>query len=87
MRQYWTLGVYLVHPGPPRYDTCRKRVTLALDLPLHHHSHISTGQRISPTSVVQVSFPSIQHIAMLTVNGSTMGEHVWVEESGVCGGE
>jgi hypothetical protein len=35
--------------------------------------------------VVKASF--LQHIAMLTANGSNMEGHVWVEQSGVCGGE
>jgi hypothetical protein len=53
-----------------------------------NHSQVSTRQRVSPSSVVQAFFPSLQHIAVLiSTNGSTMGEGVWVEESGARGGK
>jgi hypothetical protein len=42
---------------------------------------------LSPSSLVQTSFPRLQYIAMLTINALNMEERVWVEGSGVCEGE
>jgi len=43
------------------------------------------SQQVTPSSVVKAPF--LRHATMLTINGSNVGDHVWVDESGVCGCE
>ena len=43
------------------------------------------SRQATSSSVVQASF--LQHASMLSIDGSNVGEHVWVEENSVCGGE
>jgi hypothetical protein len=49
------------------------------------HSHGNNSGQVTTSSVVKASF--LQHIAMPTTNGSNMRDYMWVEQSGVCGGE
>ena len=64
-----------------------KRDPLTLPSRCDHHP-----RQVTSSSVVDAPF--LQHIAMLIVNGSNVGEHVarrqkflWAEESEDCGGE
>jgi hypothetical protein len=61
---------------------CGARRTLTSRYDQHSQQ---AGRRPTSSSVVEASL--LQHITMLTINGSNAGDDVWVEGRGVCAGE